>query len=43
MKILSLILKTWLVGLIIVLPIALSLCKAARLGDKSNKFIDTEK
>lgn len=39
MKILFLILKIWFIGLIIVLPIVISLCKAAKIGDKGNKVI----
>jgi hypothetical protein len=38
MKILILILKIWFMGLIIFLPIVLSLCKAAKLGDKGNQL-----
>lgn len=40
MKILLLILKIWLIGLIIILPIVLSLCKSAKLGDIGNKLIN---
>lgn len=43
MKILLLILKIWFIGFVIILPIVLSLCKAAKLGDKGNKLIDDEK
>lgn len=39
MKIIILILKIWLAGLIIILPIVLSLCKAAKLGDKGNRLV----
>jgi hypothetical protein len=42
MKILLLILKIWLIGFVIIFPIVLSLCKAAKLGDKGNKFINDE-
>lgn len=34
------ILKIWLIGLIVTLPIVLSLCKAAKLGDRGNSFVD---
>lgn len=40
MKILILILKIWLAGLIVILPIVLCLCKAAKLGDKGNKLAE---
>lgn len=40
MKILIQILKIWLIGIIIILPIVLSLCKAAKLGDKGNKLVN---
>lgn len=43
MKILLLILKIWIVGLIIILPIVLSLCKSAKLGDKGNSLINKDK
>lgn len=42
MKILILILKIWLAGLIIILPVVLGLCKAAKLGDKGNKLVNTK-
>lgn len=42
MKILFLILKIWVIGLIIILPIVLSMCKSAKLGDKGNKFIEPD-
>ena len=37
---LLLILKVWLVGFIIILPIALSFCKAAKRGDAGNELIN---
>lgn len=40
MKILLLILKIWLIGFVIILPIVLSLCKATKLGDTGNKLIN---
>lgn len=40
MKILFLILKIWLIGLIIVLPIVISFCKSATLGDKGNELVN---
>jgi len=43
MKILFLILKIWFIGLIIILPIALSMCKSAKIGDAGNRLIDSEK
>lgn len=39
MKIFLLILKVWLIGLIVILPIVLGLCKAAKKGDEGNKLI----
>ena len=42
MNILIKIFKIWLIGFVIIFPIVLSLCKAAKLGDKGNKFINDE-
>jgi hypothetical protein len=33
----------WIIGFVVTLPIVLAFCKAAKLGDKGNKFIDTER
>lgn len=32
--------QIWGIGIIIILPIVIALCKAAKLGDKGNKLID---
>ena len=42
MKILILILKIWVIGFIIFLPIVLSFLKSAKSGDKLNSLADTE-
>ena len=44
-KILSIsfsIMKYWLIGFIIILPVALSLCMAAKRGDKGNTFVNSK-
>lgn len=41
MKSILLIFKIWLISFIILSPLALSFCKAAKMGDKGNKFINS--
>lgn len=43
MKILFLILKIWLVGLIVIIPIVIALCKAAKIGDRGNQLVGKAK
>jgi len=40
MGILFFILKLWLASCVVIFPIALVWCKAAKLGDKGNEFIN---
>lgn len=35
--------KFWLIAFVIILPIALSFCKAAKAGDYGNEFINNSK
>jgi hypothetical protein len=32
--------KVWIVGIIIVLPVVIAFCKSAKLGDKGNKLVN---